>query len=639
MHTLKKIISRYIYRTITIAVAVIMTVVFFIEAANEKKLAHENAIRTFSQMEQVLEENQKELDEVMEEYKQTCLHNAEAIARIIEGDYDILDNPEEMKEIAVSVEVDEIHIFDKTGCIFAGTNPEYYGYTFDSGEQIMFFKPLLEDKTLKLVQDITPNTAEGKQMQYAALWSDDGEFIVQVGMNPENVMKVTQKNELSYIFSLFRVNPEVYYYAIDAETGEIVGSSDLDSIGKDSAEIGLDLDDMTGDEIDFNAKINGKDAFGVLKKIGSNYIVRVILKSALYRRLPGTMLIFFLCLTAIALLLAYMVVWYMNKYVVNEIHEVNKKLKAITDGKLEEVVDVQRSIEFSNLSEYINVMVKSLLDNNKKISYVLSKTNLYIGVYEYNRHMERVRFTEYIPQILSADIETMEQLSADPDRFRAFLDKICANPVSGEESVYRVDGQYVKLEEIKDEDAFFGVAIDVTDRMMKRREIEMERDTDLLTGLYNRRGLEAKLSDLFSSPEKLKHSAILMIDADGLKEINDTYGHEMGDIYLKKISGLIQSVVTKSSIFSRQGGDEFVLLLYGYESEEALMGVISSLEHLQDHYSSQLAENLNVPLRFSVGFCLAKGSTDYHTLIKEADEKMYTNKLERKKLFSQDKII
>lgn len=639
MHTLKKIIRRYIYLTMTFLVAVIMAVVFFIEAANEKKLAHENAIRTFSQMEQVLEENQKELDEIQEEYRQTCLHNAEAIARIIEDSPDILGDTEEMRKVAEFIEVDEIHIFDKTGRIFAGTNPEYFGYTFDSGEQMMFFKSLLEDKTLRLVQDIMPNTAEGKQMQYAALWSSDGEFIVQVGMEQENVMKATEKNELSYIFSLFRVNPEVYYYAIDAGTGKIAGSSEQDSVGKDSAEIGLNLNDITGDEIEFNAKINGKNAFGVLKKIGSNYIGRVILNSTLYRRMPGILLIFFLCLTAVALLLAHMITWQINKYVVNEIHEVNKKLKAITNGEFEEVVDIQSSIEFSNLSRYINVMVKSLLDNNRKLSYVLSKTNLYIGVYEYTGHMRKVRFTEYIPRILCEDIETIEQLSEDSGRFRAFLDKIRENPISDEENVYRIGEQYVKLEEMKDEDAFFGVAIDVTERIIKHRKIERERDTDLLTGLYNRRGLEANLSDLFSSPEKLGHGAILMIDVDGLKEINDAYGHEMGDLYLREIAGLIQSIGTKNSIASRQGGDEFVLFWYGYESEETLMDAIRSLEYLQNNRSSKLGEDLTVPLRFSFGFCLTKGSTDYHTLIKEADEKMYSNKLDRKKLFTQDKLI
>lgn len=63
----------------------------------------------------------------------------------------------------------------------------------------------------------------------------------------------------------------------------------------------------------------------------------------------------------------------------------------------------------------------------------------------------------------------------------------------------------------------------------------MERDIDSLTGLYNRRGLDIQLSKLFEEPEKLGYCAMVMVDADGLKIINDTYGHEKGDIYLKKL--------------------------------------------------------------------------------------------------------
>ena len=92
------------------------------------------------------------------------------IAYIIQEKPSILEDIEELKQIAAMVEVDEIHFFDKSGRIYAGTHPEYYDYTFDSGEQIGFFKPMLKDYSLKLVQKITPNTAEGKMMQYSAVW-------------------------------------------------------------------------------------------------------------------------------------------------------------------------------------------------------------------------------------------------------------------------------------------------------------------------------------------------------------------------------------------------------------------------------------------------------------------------------------
>ena len=121
-----------------------------------------------------------------------------------------------------------------------------------------------------------------------------------------------------------------------------------------------------------------------------------------------------------------------------------------------------------------------------------------------------------------------------------------------------------------------------------------------------------------------------MIDADGLKQINDTYGHENGDLYLIKISEVIDKFGLRSNLSARQGGDEFVLLLYDYDSEDELQNTLRTLEYIQTHSTVRLGEDLNVPLRFSLGYALLDGTADAQRLFKEADERMYANKRERK---------
>lgn len=86
-------------------------------------------------------------------------------------------------------------------------------------------------------------------------------------------------------------------------------------------------------------------------------------------------------------------------------------------------MDVQSCVEFSKLSSYINEMVRSLLAYNEKMSYVLGKTNMYIGVYEYNKNMKKVRFTEYIPRIFLLDEEESKRLSEDDKEFQKFIKK------------------------------------------------------------------------------------------------------------------------------------------------------------------------------------------------------------------------
>lgn len=632
MQTLRNIISRYM-RTVTLLLVIaILALILYFQIVHERTRAYEAATETFRQIEQLLEQNQEELAETREAYRQTCLHNAEAIAYIIEDNPFVLDSVEELKKIASLMEVDEIHIFDTTGRIYAGTHPEYYDFTFDSGEQMMFFKPMLTDKSLRLVQEITPNTAEAKMMQYSALWSKSGEFIVQVGMEPVNVLKVTEKNELSYIFSLLRVNPDANYYAVNKETGEIVGSTDLSCVGKNLSETGLSLDALTTHEKGFHANVNGERSHCVFKEAGENYIGRILSCKDLYQRIPSNTAALAVCLITIAMILSYVVTRYMNQYVVEGIQNINGKLHSIAQGNLDEIVDIQSSVEFSELSSYINRMKQSLLDNNQKMSYVLSKTNMYIGVYEYNRHMRRVRFTQHVPRILALEPAEAEKLSSDYTSFQSFISRLRSNPVADETNVFALKDQYVKLEELDKDNEIFGVIIDVTEDIRKRRKIEAERDYDTLTGLYNRRGLEIRLSTLFGEPEALGHSAVVMIDADNLKTINDTHGHDAGDAYLREIAALFRDFGPKSCVSARLGGDEFILFLYRYGSEQELSDALAVLTDLQNHSFATLNGQVQVPLRFSFGYCLTGQSVDYEALMKEADEKMYENKKERKKL-------
>lgn len=630
MKPLKKMISRYMNLVTLILISFLTIVIVCVQIADTHRQARNDAMTTFQQVEQVLEQNNAELVEISEEYSQTCLYSAEAIAYLIQDNPSVLDRVDELRRIAVFMEVDEIHIFDETGRIFAGTHPEYYDYSFDSGEQMMFFKPMLSDKSLKLVQEIMPNVAEKKMMQYSALWSADGNFIVQVGMSPVNVMKATKKNELSYIFSLFRVNPKASYYAIDKETGEIVGSTQLYCVHKNIEEIGISLDQIAGQTKEFHAAVNGQDSFCVFKAIGSNYIGRVITSRELYEWIMMNTVVLLACLVIIALVLMRAVTGYMNRYVVDDIYRINKKLHAIAAGNLEEVIDIQSSTEFSELSSDINRMKKSLLDNSRKMSYVLSKTNMYIGVYEYSEDMPKVRFTEYVPQILGLSPEKTKELSGDYRRFREFLSALCSHPCSSESNVFRLGDRYIKVEEISENNSFFGVLIDVTEDMIKRLQIEQERDYDRLTGLYNRGGLENFLASCFEKPEEFCESALVMIDADNLKVVNDTYGHEGGDAYLKQLAALLEQFAPGHSAAARLGGDEFVLFLYRYQTKEELLSAVMALEEVQNNSRARLKEELYVPLGFSFGYCLTEGHGDYQALLKEADENMYKNKKSRK---------
>ena len=457
-------------------------------------------------------------------------------------------------------------------------------------------------------------------------------FIVE-NVIDEDVSEVTEKSAYANMFSLLRVNSDADYYVIAEEDGTVLGTTVKATLGSACEEIGLSLKKVKADNDGFYAKMNGKGFYCVFQKVGTEYVGRCVDCGKMFQRVPTTLLVFSICLVTIAGILVYVVSRYMNRYVVDGIHEVNDKLCRIAEGNMEEKVDVRSSEEFSELSDYINTMVGSLSDTTSKISYVLSMTNMFIGVYEYRKGAKPVRCTEYIPRIFSLELDEWRLLTSDYELFDEFIDKVRSNPYGDEPGVYVLSEeleQYVKLEEMEIGNEVFGVAIDVTEEVIKRRKIEAERDVDLLTGLFNRRGMEIQMSLLFRKPELLRYAAVVMIDADGLKGINDTYGHEMGDAYLKKVGSIINNFGIQSSLSARIGGDEFVLFLYDYDGEDELLNTIRTIEYIQGHSTARLNDNLTVPLRFSFGYCMRTEDSSYEEMLKVADERMYENKRKRK---------
>lgn len=109
-----------------------------------------------------------------------------------------------------------------------------------------------------------------------------------------------------------------------------------------------------------------------------------------------------------------------------------------------------------------------------------------------------------------------------------------------------------------------------------RTQVEHAADHDYLTGLPNRRYFDRRLADL-CEPEGQRNLAILHIDLDNFKSINDTYGHAAGDAVLIATAHILRSVAPTGSFASRVGGDEFILILPDFTSVDAAMALARSL--------------------------------------------------------------
>lgn len=120
---------------------------------------------------------------------------------------------------------------------------------------------------------------------------------------------------------------------------------------------------------------------------------------------------------------------------------------------------------------------------------------------------------------------------------------------------------------------------DITDRKLYQRKIEQQADTDFLTGLYNRMSFERDLARQIEEASKTREQgAILYLDLDDFRHINDELGHQYGDILLKSISHSLQRVQGLEGRCYRMGGDEFMIVL----SPEAYRRVDDILEEIRE---------------------------------------------------------
>lgn len=179
----------------------------------------------------VIDKNESSESEFVKSLKDDYIVRAKAISYIADAKPEVEYNIDELQKIASLMSVDEIHFIDDTGTIYSGSIPKYFGYSFDSGEQMAFFKQMLNNKDLTLCQDVTPNTAEAKEMMYAITWNESKTHMVQVGITPKRLLKELKRNQISNVVADMPVYKGMEIYVVDAKTKKILGATDASWVG------------------------------------------------------------------------------------------------------------------------------------------------------------------------------------------------------------------------------------------------------------------------------------------------------------------------------------------------------------------------------------------------------------------------
>jgi diguanylate cyclase (GGDEF)-like protein/PAS domain S-box-containing protein len=168
---------------------------------------------------------------------------------------------------------------------------------------------------------------------------------------------------------------------------------------------------------------------------------------------------------------------------------------------------------------------------------------------------------------------------------------------------------------------------DVTDKKLYQDKIEQIAYHDILTGLPNRLLVYDRLNQAIAFAKRTeKMLAVCYLDLDGFKPVNDTFGHEAGDLLLKEISQRMQAAMRSCDTVGRLGGDEFVLLINELESQDEYKIVLDRLFN-SIKLPVKLDENRHVSVGASIGIAFyPTDDTVADILLRYADEAMYKAK-------------
>lgn len=595
----------------------------------------ESSQEVFAQLEQLIETNARELEQERDDFSQKCIQAAEMAAYFMEFYPSVTSSLEQTRQLAEKLDVDEIHFFTPEGRIYAGSHPEYYNYTFYSGEQMRFFLPMLKDYSLRLCQEITPNTAEGKEMQYAAVWMENKNGIVQIGMEPGRVLQETKDKSLENVIATFPMDLRGYLHVVDRNTNTIIASTSEKLVGlrvNEKIEVSKTCEDVKMVHYTYA----GERYCTFIKPYKDYLLIRTYLSDyPMKNTIVSTVLVVFYMLV-VAITVIGVIVWYVNKKLSKNLTLIVNDLKKIEQGNLDNITINTNIKEFDELIQYVNMLLKNLRLNWSKLSLVIDKVRLPFGVFEDNRFYKKTFVNERMLEILK--IRNVQEYS--PDELAEIVRRRIRKAEEGlkdlDDPVYEYaednEKSYLRIERLVDEQS---TTYYISDISMWWNEIYILREQssrDSLTGLYNRRGLSERMEELFAHQERIGCGALLMLDADGLKKINDIYGHRTGDAYLKRISQVIGSISEEHTVCARLGGDEFAVFLYGYQSCEEINQAISELKKSRGEDFEIEDPMAKISVEFSLGLAYYPADgTDYHVLMHMADENMYQEKKNRKK--------
>lgn len=350
-------------RWLLIFVAFTFVVTFSISFVTQTKLAQDSAINLIRikifDAEEQLSLNKKNLDIIRKENDAEILNQVRTFAKFVELNPNILENQEELESYRKLLKADVLYAINKDGIVFASTNPDILGFDMNTSAQSQDFLPLLKDKSLEIVQNPMPMSYDNNSiMQHAGVPLKNMEGFVQVAYLPEHLQEALDLADIKNFAPGFRIGTNGKI--LIAKDNIILSTNSKEFIGKKLDIYGINPSHIRGKSGTLFANIRGEDKMCAYDNWEGLTIIGCMPTSEIYMSrndMAWQLIVFNILLFLIVFVVISLLV---QKIVINGIYAVNRSLQKITEGDLEEKVNLNSNKEFISLSSGINKMVNTL---------------------------------------------------------------------------------------------------------------------------------------------------------------------------------------------------------------------------------------------------------------------------------------
>ena len=621
---MEKIILRKIILIFTVIFIATFLVSITVMFSIKSNLTKADLSQMISQVENSYNQSEIKLETSEELFKNDYLNRAYAIDYILSNNPKENLNIESLDNIKELMDIESIYLIDNNGVIVLSDDTSSIGIDLlNSKSAHKFWNLIKSDNINDYVIDLDAISISGNEEKiYIGIKSKLEDYsVIQIAVDKDTLQSITEKDSIKYIIKNIPTLYERTVFLVNKNKGilECITANNEQDLVFDGIDNNEDFINKLYDLTKANlAKINGEYRYVKTKIVGDYIIGAYIDADFAYNGLAVEIIYLTLGILIVFSVMTLIFKFTMKKYILTDIFSIGKNIKSLIAGNYNIEFDVIQETELKEVARMLNYLRDSYKYKSERMTRIMSTISSHIAIFECLYLINRNFFSDNIQEILGLDDESWEEISKDPKNFQRYIESI-----EKKGSIVNVNNKFLSIVSFKKEDEFYGMILDKTYEEEARNRIEKISETDGLTKLLNRRGLENRLKDIFK--DENSNGALIIFDLDNFKSVNDILGHPIGDEVLKIFSSCLTNSFRKNDIISRIGGDEFIVFINKNIESDALS---NKLNEILNYIRSNLNYYYkNYGLSTSIGVAYKDNDINtYEELYEKADKALYKAK-------------